>query len=76
MTTTRDRFDPDDPRCMWCGRPMDNLDHLGGTIERADGGPDEVYCIDCMTPEQRREHAWALEHDDVPGHSLLGEDER
>lgn len=56
--TPMTRLDKNDPHCTRCGRTTDEVGgHLGGLIERADGGPDEVLCIDCMTPQQRREHA-------------------
>ena len=59
------RFDENDARCTRCGRSFDEVGgHLGGGMERADGGPDEVLCLDCMTPEQRREHAYLAYEED------------
>lgn len=55
-------FDHDDPRCTRCGCTFDEAGgQLGGVLQP--DGDDEVLCIDCMTPDQRREHA-ALAFDD------------
>ena len=68
MQTKRSRwgkFDENDPRCTQCGRTFDEVGgHLGGTIDAGDGSPDRVLCIDCMTPEQRQEHAIVFEDED------------
>jgi hypothetical protein len=61
-------FNPDDPRCTKCGRTLAELggpySGLGGKTDKRDGSPDEVLCIDCMTPEQRAFHVLAIDTTD------------
>jgi hypothetical protein len=56
-------FDHNDPRCTRCGRTEEEVGDLGGILS-LDGTADEILCIDCMSPEQRREHASLAYEDD------------
>jgi hypothetical protein len=51
-------FDHNDPRCTRCGCTLDEVGGQLGGVLSLDGTHDEVLCIDCMSPQQRQEHAY------------------
>ena len=56
-----------DPRCSRCGRTLEELENHG-VLEIY--GNDDGLCIDCMTPEERREHGHpALEDEEIEADS-------